>query len=169
VKIFCLLSISEIIHLSLSDKFCKGNCYFLFGLWMCLKFVTMQLRKVQHANVTMLCFDTLFSLTLTFPPHIWCLQTNFYIDSEEGGESAGPALCQMCEEGEEKEASHYCEECDHRLCGTCKRYHDRAPTSRNHHVEEYVAAKSAQSVKMSAYDKRVCQYHPNQVTLFVLL
>jgi hypothetical protein len=93
-------------------------------------------------------------------PPFWYLQTNFYFDSEEGGESVGPALCQMCEEGEEKEASHYCEECDLRLCGTCKRYHDRAPTSRNHQLEEYVAKSVSQPMQPMAHKKKMVPVSP---------
>ena len=44
-------------------------------------------------------------------------------------------LCESCiEDGVDKEAPHYCQDCNQKICGTCKDHHRRFAVTRNHTI-----------------------------------
>ncbi|KAK7108217.1 hypothetical protein V1264_015991 [Littorina saxatilis] len=98
------------------------------------------------------------------------LQTNFYLDldlnlAKDLGSKAVTVWCEMCEEGQQSEATHFCNNCQRRMCRSCRRLHDLVTGTREHRVEPITGGSAAKSVKPTE-GKKSCQYHPDQLLCF---
>ena len=113
-----------------------------------------------------------FNLLLRVPlstPSPFHFQTNFYLDVDdtEDPPSSGPVLCEMCEEGQQQEATHSCRDCQQRMCRSCRRLHDRVTGARDHRVEPITTQPRSQPANLhDAKGKKLCQSHPDQVLCF---
>ncbi|KAK7500420.1 hypothetical protein BaRGS_00008327 [Batillaria attramentaria] len=95
------------------------------------------------------------------------LQTNFYLDHDEADDSSRasrPVPCDMCEEDQKQDATHACEECRMNLCRPCRRYHDKFPGARAHHVTPLGQGGSPTAGAQT--EKKTCQNHPDQLLCF---
>jgi len=113
-----------------------------------------------------------FNLLLRVPlstPSPFHFQTNFYLDVDdtEDPPCSGPALCEMCEEGQQQEATHSCRDCQQRMCRSCRRLHDRVTGARDHRVEPVTTQPRSQPANLhDAKGKKLCQSHPDQALCF---
>ena len=91
------------------------------------------------------------------------LQTNFYIATETRETTTQPYLCDLCEEGDAKEATHACDKCRQRMCKACRRLHDKFFDPREHPVR---ALNIHEAAPKKSETRKWCTLHRDQELCF---